>query len=112
MNTEPALSWSDLADLTHATQVQGFGFCTCEEQEYFPYEDCPRFFQVLVSWHDEPSEKMLSVVAIAPSYSPDSDDPLLNDERIFFYFANQAEYDQAKQPYPNGFEFRIEETNG
>ena len=34
--------WSDLAELTHATQVEGFGFCSCEEQEYFPYSDCPK----------------------------------------------------------------------
>lgn len=34
--------WSDIANLTHETQVEEFGFCTCEEQEYFPYDDCPR----------------------------------------------------------------------
>ena len=34
--------WSDLAELTHETQVEKFGFCTCEEKEEFPYEDCPR----------------------------------------------------------------------
>ena len=39
---EDVLYWSDIADLTHATQVELFNFCTCEEQEYFPYEDCPR----------------------------------------------------------------------
>jgi hypothetical protein len=110
--TEKVWYWSELADLTHATQVENFGFCTCEEQESFPYEDCPRFFHVLVSWHDDPSDKTLTNVAIAPSLSDYPDDPLLNDDRIFFYFANQEEYDQAKQPKPNGFEFRIEETNG
>ena len=35
-------SWQDIANLTHATQVAEFGFCTCEEQEYFPYDDCPK----------------------------------------------------------------------
>jgi hypothetical protein len=35
-------SWQDIANLTHATQVSGFGFCACEEQEYFPYDDCPK----------------------------------------------------------------------
>ena len=39
---DTAIYWSDLADLTHQTQVEQFNFCTCEEQEYFPYEDCPR----------------------------------------------------------------------
>ena len=39
---DEVLYWSDIADLTHATQVELFNFCTCEEQEYFPYEDCPR----------------------------------------------------------------------
>lgn len=34
--------WSDLAELTHAKQVEQFNFCTCEEQEFFPYDDCPR----------------------------------------------------------------------
>ena len=34
-------SWSDMANLTHASQVELFNFCACEEQEYFPYDDCP-----------------------------------------------------------------------
>lgn len=34
--------WSDLADLTHETQVEEFGWCGCEEQEDFWYDDCPR----------------------------------------------------------------------
>ena len=36
------MSYSDLADLTHETQVGIFDFCWCEEQEQFPYADCPR----------------------------------------------------------------------
>ena len=40
--TEQVLYWSDLAELTHESQVELFSFCTCEEQEYFPYDDCPR----------------------------------------------------------------------
>lgn len=40
--SEKVYYWLDLAELTHETQVQEFGFCTCEEQEDFPYEDCPR----------------------------------------------------------------------
>jgi hypothetical protein len=36
------ISWQELSELTHATQVEKFNFCTCEEQEYFPYSDCPR----------------------------------------------------------------------
>ena len=36
------LSWSEVADLTHDKQVELFGWCSCEEQEYFPYDDCPR----------------------------------------------------------------------
>jgi hypothetical protein len=37
-----SISWGELAELTHATQVERFNFCTCEEQEDFPYADCPR----------------------------------------------------------------------
>jgi hypothetical protein len=41
----PTMYWSEIAELTHETQVNLFGFCTCEEQEYFPYEDCPQIEQ-------------------------------------------------------------------
>jgi hypothetical protein len=40
--SEMSMSWGDIANLTHKTQVEQFQFCTCEEQEYFPYIDCPR----------------------------------------------------------------------
>jgi hypothetical protein len=39
---EESMSWQDIANLTHATQVEKFNWCACEEQEQFPYEDCPR----------------------------------------------------------------------
>jgi hypothetical protein len=39
---EESMSWQDIANLTHATQVERFNWCACEEQEQFPYEDCPR----------------------------------------------------------------------
>ena len=39
---QDSISWGELAELTHATQVERFNFCLCEEQEQFPYEDCPR----------------------------------------------------------------------
>ena len=39
-----SISWSELAELTHATQVERFGFCTCEDNEgnENPYADCPK----------------------------------------------------------------------
>lgn len=40
--TERVWYWSELAELTHDTQVENFGWCGCEEQEYFPYDNCPR----------------------------------------------------------------------
>ena len=39
---EESMSWQDIANLTHKTQVEQFNFCSCEEQEQFPYADCPR----------------------------------------------------------------------
>lgn len=42
MQQETNMSWSEIAALTHKTQVENFGFCTCEEQENYPFEDCPR----------------------------------------------------------------------
>lgn len=34
--------WSELAELTHATQVEQFGWCGCEDNqgEENPYTDC------------------------------------------------------------------------
>jgi hypothetical protein len=40
--SQESISWGELALLTHATQVAGFNWCWCEEQESFPYDDCPR----------------------------------------------------------------------
>jgi hypothetical protein len=39
---EESMSWGEVALLTHATQVEKFNWCACEEQEQFPYDDCPR----------------------------------------------------------------------
>lgn len=39
---DKVMSWSELAELTHATQVEHFNWCSCEEQEQFPYDDCPK----------------------------------------------------------------------
>jgi hypothetical protein len=39
-----SISWGELAELTHATQVARFNFCVCEDNEgqENPYEDCPK----------------------------------------------------------------------
>jgi hypothetical protein len=39
---DESISWSELAELTHATQVERFGFCTCEDLDphEHPYPDC------------------------------------------------------------------------
>lgn len=39
---EETMYWSEIAELTHATQVERFNWCMCEEQEHFPYADCPK----------------------------------------------------------------------
>jgi hypothetical protein len=41
---DESISWSELAQLTHTTQVERFGFCTCEDNEgqENPYADCPK----------------------------------------------------------------------
>jgi hypothetical protein len=38
------ISWSELSELTHKTQVEKFGFCSCEDNEgnENPYADCPK----------------------------------------------------------------------
>lgn len=37
----PAMSWEEVANLTHETQVSTFGWCACEDA-VAPYADCPR----------------------------------------------------------------------
>lgn len=39
--SEMPMSWGEVANLTHAKQVARFNWCACEEQEDFPYLDCP-----------------------------------------------------------------------
>ena len=39
--SQESYSWRDIGNLNHDTQVETFGWCACEEQEQFPYEDCP-----------------------------------------------------------------------
>jgi len=39
---DDSISWIKLAELTHATQVERFNWCSCEEQEEYPYTDCLR----------------------------------------------------------------------
>jgi hypothetical protein len=39
---DESISWSELAELTHATQVERFGWCMCEDSGTFNYIDCPK----------------------------------------------------------------------
>jgi len=39
--SQESMTWSELAELTHATQVEKFGFCLCEDAPK-AYPDCPR----------------------------------------------------------------------
>jgi hypothetical protein len=41
---QDSISWGELAQLTHATQVKQFNWCACEDledREEAPYADCP-----------------------------------------------------------------------
>jgi hypothetical protein len=40
---DKVMSWSELAELTHVTQVENFNWCSCEDLqgEENPYSDCP-----------------------------------------------------------------------
>lgn len=40
---DDSISWSELTELTHATQVERFGWCICEDPEQGQLaEDCPK----------------------------------------------------------------------
>lgn len=60
---------------------------------------------VLIVWEDEQDEKpSFTNVAIHPNWTEDDDDP-----RIFYFFQDLEEFEEAKKPFPNGHEFRIVE---
>jgi len=41
--SQVSISWGELAELTHATQVERFGWCICEDPEQGQLApDCPR----------------------------------------------------------------------
>ena len=41
---QDSISWGELAELTHATQVERFGWCICEDTdgEGQLHDDCPK----------------------------------------------------------------------
>ena len=39
--SQESMSWSELAELTHATQVERFNWCSCEDSGTLVYMDCP-----------------------------------------------------------------------
>ena len=44
MSEQDSISWGELALFTHATQVERFNFCGCEDitdRQPTPYADCP-----------------------------------------------------------------------
>jgi len=44
MSEDVVMSWSEVAQLTHKTQVENFNWCWCEDNEgnENPYADCPK----------------------------------------------------------------------
>ena len=62
--------------------------------------------QVLIEWHDDPGIHYLSTVSIDGEWNSLEED----DDNIFFYFLNEAEFEEAKQDGDNGYEFRIAEV--
>lgn len=58
--------------------------------------------QVLIEWHEEPDMYELVTVSIDETWNDIED-----DDNVFFYFAKESEYEEAKQQGDNGLEFRI-----
>jgi hypothetical protein len=60
--------------------------------------------EVVISWHDEPDEAYLVTVSIDERWNS-LDDGFEDDDSIFFYFSNEAEFDDAKTG--DGYDFKI-----
>jgi hypothetical protein len=54
--SQESISWQELSELTHATQVEKFNFCTCEDNEgqENPFADCPT---------DKPYDRVGGIIA-------------------------------------------------
>ena len=80
--SQESMSWSEVAELSHATQIEKFNFCTCEEGKQFPYADCPRFCEdcgyvtVTHTWVPYGSTYMpvITCQKCGTSYEADDDD--------------------------------------
>lgn len=58
---------------------------------------------VVIEWHDTPDAPESVAVSIDEAWNGFDEE----DDNIFFYFANESEFEQAKQDGDNGYEFRI-----
>ena len=58
---QESMSWSELAQLTHATQVERFNWCSCEDNEgnENPYSDCPKGEETLQERADRTNPYLL-----------------------------------------------------
>ena len=62
----------------------------------------------VIEWHDEPGRQVNVIVSVdKPWNSIDEDN--YDDSRIFYYFANEKEYEDAKNKDNTDYEFWIVE---
>ncbi len=58
------MSWSEVALLTHKTQVERFGWCSCEDNEgnENPYSDCTEDDQWVCTITDEVMDEFGNII--------------------------------------------------
>lgn len=80
--SQESISWAELAELTHATQVEKFNFCICEDNEgnENPYSDCPT---------DKPYDRVGAIIAYESGE--------LDDEKVIELFQHLVDTGLAWQ---------------
>lgn len=66
-----------------------------------------RYEEVTIAWHDDKAEVHNVLVSIDAMWNSIDDE---DDVDIFYYFASEEEFEEAKQE-DNDYEFRIIEEN-
>ena len=64
----------------------------------------PEYKLVTIAYHDDPDNHLTTFVCVEVDWAEQEAEEL--DDKVFFYFDTQEQYEEAKQ-IDNGLEFRI-----
>lgn len=69
-SSQDSFSWQEISELTHATQVEIFGWCLCEEGLVQAYDDCPQKLPAyaITSWAQFEDTPMVELAGVMQEF--------------------------------------------